>query len=390
MILNNKQDKINKTTIAILCGLIPTYRKGFYDNIFKNENYEITVYCQEKLKNYNLKSIHNLYPQNIKTVKSLSFKREILNIQILPFFKILFNYDIIIVEGNPRNLSHFFVSSIAKIFKKKVILWTMVHSHNSNLYTENLRLVWTKFFKYLFVYTEAEISLLREKGFEKHTIFSMNNGLDQTNIDYYKLSWDELTLKNWQKANHIQDRFCLISSARLDRKNNFHFVLLALKRVVDINPEILWILIGDGEEKEALINLAKQNNVEKNILFLGEIYNEKELCPWFLSSQIFIHPGSIGLSLMHAFGYELPVLTHSNQKKHGPEFAIFENEKNGFVFIENDFEDFLNSISYAITQKSRLKEMGNNGYKIVSCSYNTENMSKSFFSICDIIFKNQR
>ena len=40
---------------------------------------------------------------------------------------------------------------------------------------------------------------------------------------------------------------------------------------------------------------------------LGSIYDEIELAPWFLTADAFVYPENIGLSILHAFGYGLPV-----------------------------------------------------------------------------------
>jgi len=64
--------------------------------------------------------------------------------------------------------------------------------------------------------------------------------------------------------------------------------------------------------------------------------NESDLAPWFLSSELFIHPGAIGLSLLHSFGYGLTVITHDNKMLHNPEYAIFEPELTGRNFHKSD------------------------------------------------------
>lgn len=376
-----------KFKIAILCGFMPTYRKGFYDNLFKNSAYDITVYCQERLNNFNLKSIHHLYPNNVSLVRSFSFKNELISFQFLPFIKLFLKYDLIVIEGNPRNISHFFFSTFCLIFNKKVVLWTMAHSSNSNTYLENARLLWTKFFNFLFVYTEAETDYLRIRGFRRNTIISMNNGLNQDYIDLCKSEWDIIKLATWKEKNNISDKICLISSARLDKKNKFEYVLHALSKLVLKYPKIFWILIGDGNERPHLVNLSKKLKLENNVAFIGELYSEEELCPWFLSSDLFIHPGSIGLSLMHAYGYGLPVITHNNISNHSPEISIFKDNHTGFFYEEGNLNSFIECLSSTLYKREKIVEMGKNAYSIVRDKYNTNKMSTSFFDICSLALK---
>jgi glycosyltransferase involved in cell wall biosynthesis len=105
---------------------------------------------------------------------------------------------------------------------------------------------------------------------------------------------------------------------------------------------------------------------------------KKNLAPWFLSSSFFVYPTAIGLSLMHAYGYGLPVITHDNIHAHGPEFSVFENHKTGILYKQNDSQDLLNKISLLLDNIQLKDEIKKNVLSIVNEKYNTKIMSDNF------------
>src|SRR5690606_11454771 len=93
---------------------------------------------------------------------------------------------------------------------------------------------------------------------------------------------------------------------------------------------------------------------------LGAIYKEHDLVPWFLSAEAMIHPASIGLSLLHSFGYGLPVITNNNRAKHGPEFCALEDNKNGITYIENDLDDLIEKVELLLKNNEYAEQLSEN------------------------------
>ena len=63
------------------------------------------------------------------------------------------------------------------------------------------------------------------------------------------------------------------------------------------------------------------------------------MAPWFLSAKVFVYPGYIGLSIMHAMGYGLPVITHHNMSNQSPEVSALRDGENGMFCQEHDSKD---------------------------------------------------
>lgn len=367
--------------ICIIKGMVVSYSQGFYDRLLAQNELDVTIFCQSDIPGVNLKSIHTRYPEHINLVRNITLKHEKASWQFLPWRKIFSEYDVYFVTGNPRNLSNVAIATCLKFLGKKVVLWTMGHSHRANPLTENIRIWWSKYFNFLLLYTDAEVHYFREKGFKDQFLIGQNNGLDQQKIDREIEKWSEEKLDLWRKAHEISEKKIILSCSRLTEKNRYDVIIQALAILKPSIPDIYWVVIGDGPELSALKSLAHSLGVIDNVHFAGEIYEEELLCPWFLSSSVFAHPGAIGLSLMHAFGYGLPLVTHGNATLQGPEFAAFEEGVTGLSYKEGDFTDFAEKVALLLLDDEKRKAMAEQNQQITRTRYNVDIMVERFIRI---------
>ena len=108
------------------------------------------------------------------------------------------------------------------------------------------------------------------------------------------------------------------------------------------------------------------------------IYEEERLAPWFLTSELFVYPGAIGLSLLHAFGYGLPVITHDNLHHQMPEIAALESGRNGLLYREGDAADLARQIRRAGTDESWRRLLAHEARRTVAEVYTLDAMVARF------------
>jgi glycosyltransferase involved in cell wall biosynthesis len=363
--------------IAILTNVVPSYRQGFYDRLFARDDVSVHVYCQAELPGTNVKTIHANYPTRVTVVPARSMKGEALVWQHTPWRELL-GYDVVFVAGNPRVVSHAIAATVLRLLRRNVVLWTMAHSFGANKWTERVRLLWTRCFRHVFVYTDAEVRELRAHGFARHVLHAMNNGLDQKHIDRVTGDWDEHRLGAWQQANNLCARTVVLTCTRLDPKNKLELMMQALPSIASALPDVVWCIVGGGSEEERLHSMAQDMGVSERVRFVGELYNEADLAPWFLSAQVLVHPGAIGLSLLHAFGYGLPVVTNSHASGHGPEFGAFEEGRSGRTFRQDDPEDLSRTVIELLQDPPALAPMRRHVRSIVRERFNVDVMVDRF------------
>jgi glycosyltransferase involved in cell wall biosynthesis len=367
-----------RVRVAIITNIITTYRKGFFDRLFDRKDIDVRVYCQKKMHGMNLISIHEQYKQNIKIIKFISAKKEMIAWQFLPWCEIVNNYDVVFINGNPRVLSDAVFATFLRAINRKVVLWTMAHSYRNNRITENLRLKWSRIFPNIFVYTDKEVEYLRMKGFRRHFILGMNNGLDQKKIDEIIQSWSAERLEKWKVANRLENRTVILSASRLEPKNKYELLLNSIPDIINVIPSLLLCLIGSGPEEENLKQISKTLRIENHISFVGQIYEEEKLAPYFLSSKLFIHPASVGLSMLHAFGYGLPVITHGTSSLHGPEYGAFIPGLTGKTYVYDDTSSLSRVIVDLLNNHAEREKIKATVQRIAREKYNVDVMVERF------------
>jgi len=130
-----------------------------------------------------------------------------------------------------------------------------------------------------------------------------------------------------------------------------------------------------------LVNKINILNLADYVYFAGELYDEELLAPWFLTSKLLIHPASIGLSILHAFGYGLPVVTHNILEFHNPEYCAFIPEKTGKNFQKDNINDLANTVVELINDQEARKLMKMETIRIARTKYNVDIMVERYLTI---------
>jgi glycosyltransferase involved in cell wall biosynthesis len=368
--------------IAVITNVIPSYRAPFYDRVVAAIGDKLRIYCQTSIPGMNLHVCHQQFVNNVRKVRCWSTYREKIAWQWLPLVQLLREHDVYVFTGNPRILSTLVLATLLRLIGRPVVIWGQLHTAGAKPCTEKLRLLWWRMFRHILLYTDAEALKMRKLNLRRHNVIGINNGLDQQRIDAEKNRWDAHRLAIWQKNHDLNSRTVLLSCARLEPKNQFSIMLEALADLVKTQSDLLWVVIGDGSEREYLQKKSVEKGLENHILWLGALHDEEDLAPWFLTAKIFVHPGAIGLSLMHAFGYGLPVVTHYDANRHMPEFSAMPEEAITFCF-EPDSSAALAISIQSLLSKPTIRDQLSSAALATTRRFNVDVMADRFLAICE-------
>ena len=163
---------------------------------------------------------------------------------------------------------------------------------------------------------------------------------------------------NIKAQNLYKDSFPkLITVARLDPRKNHKTILLCIRNLKEKFPKIKYISIGDGNEKNSLLQLSKELKIEKQVLFLPKT-NNKLKSALIKNSNLFLMPSIIfkksiegfGISFIEAASYGIGSI---GGKDGGAKDAI-QNEQTGLICDGKD----INSLYECI-----IKSFQNDSYK---------------------------
>ena len=368
------------TRVAVVTNVIPSYRRGFYRRLFARSGPGIRVFCQSHLPGFNLELIHSEFADHVTLVPFWGSERGLVW-QQLPVWRLWRDFDVYVFYGNPRVVSGVLWATLFRLLGRRAVLLGQVHSSGANVFTERLRLAWWHLFHTILVYTDREAATLKRRGFAGKRVVGLNNGLDQWEIETAKAVWSTERLAAWQAERGLSDRPILLSVSRIVPEKRFDFLLDALPDLVRQFPDLLWCVIGDGGARTNLEARAGELGLVDHIRWLGAIYEEQAIAPWFLSSWVLIHPGGIGLTLLHAFGYGIPVVVHDNAENHWPEIAAFEDGRNGLAFAEGDAGAFCAAVLKLLRDQELRARLGGEALNVAKTQYNTDVMVDRFLSV---------
>src|SRR5665647_458806 len=146
-----------------------------------------------------------------------------------------------------------------------------------------------------------------------------------------------------------ENLFYTISIGRLVKRKGFEFLIKAIKNTPD---NIHALIIGEGPEKDNLVNLAKELNVSGRIHFLGFV-SEIEKFQYLQNSDVYVlsslHEG-FGIVLQEAMQVGLPIISTDN----GGQVDFIKEGKNGYLVHFGDVEA-LASVINKFEQDNQLK-----------------------------------
>ncbi len=265
---------------------------------------------------------------------------------------------------------------LIKTNKKKICL---IHSKEINYKKESFRnrRILKAFINVDQIIANSEYTknLAVEIGIDQNKITVINPGVFPTkNLDTSSIREAEKLLKNKNPR--------LITVSRLDKRKNHEKVIMALRNLKQIYPNIVYTCVGYGDEEENLKKLTKELELNDQVLFLKNI--SQDLKNSLVSkSNIFVMPSIIhknsvegfGIAYVEAAQYGVPSI---GGKDGGASDAIKNNET-GIICDGNNLEEIYSSIDLILKNNSYL-ELGKKA-KEYSAKFEWDNIVKEYLKI---------
>ena len=205
----------------------------------------------------------------------------------------------------------------------------------------------------LLFYNFSTARQFMEQGWPKERIYVALNALDQRPIQAARRAWmaEPGRLAAFRKEQGIGEGPVLLYVSRIKPENRLDLLIRATALLRKRHPLLQTVVVGTGAELDELKTLAAREGAGEAVRFLGAVYDEMALAPWFLSADAFCYPANIGLSLLHAFGYGLPVITTDRNELQNPEIEALEPGRNGLVYKHDDLEALASTLERVIVDR---------------------------------------
>jgi len=163
----------------------------------------------------------------------------------------------------------------------------------------------------------------------------------------------------------------LITVSRFDKRKNHQKVIMALRNLKQIYPDIIYICIGYGDEEENIKDLVKELDLEGQVMFFKDISEDLKNA-LVAKSNIFVMPSIIYKSSVEGFGIAYTEAAQlsipSIGGKDGGASDAIDHGKTGLICDGNNLDDIYSSINSMFENKKYL-EYGKNAKEFVTKFY---------------------
>jgi len=184
-------------------------------------------------------------------------------------------------------------------------------------------------------------NLAIQRGVNENKITIINPGVDPVQ-ELKKMSLNKV--ENLLK--HKSPR--LITISRFDKRKNHEKIIMALRNLKQIYPDIIYICVGYGDEEENVKKLTKELGLNEQVMFFKGISNELKNS-LLAKSNIFVMPSTIYKKSVEGFGivyveasqYGVPSIGGID----GGASDAIDHEKTGLLCDGNNLDAIYSSIN---------------------------------------------
>jgi glycosyltransferase involved in cell wall biosynthesis len=208
-------------------------------------------------------------------------------------------------------------------------------------------------------------------GVDKTKIRIVPNGVD---IKRFKPS----SCEPLKRQIGIDSKLCVLFVGRLIPRKGLTFLLEAAKQIVKEYSQTSFLIVGNGPQKQHLIEYAEKMNLTSNVIFLGDA-TENALPALYNCADVFvlssIQEGQ-GIALLEAQATSKPVVAFDVG---GVREAILDKETG--LLTKIDSNELAHAIMKLLASHSLREKMGSKGRKFVADNFSWNVCAQKLFQV---------
>jgi len=221
-----------------------------------------------------------------------------------------------------------------------------------------------KFIKYFIaVSNKMKNKMVNVNNKKTDNVIVIPNGVDYELINSMVLNEDV-------PSELFNDQFYKIGFVgRLTHVKGIDLFLFASKKILEMNPNVFFFVIGDGELRTELYQLANNLGLNNNVFFLGYRPDAIALMRHFDLYLMTSHFESFGLTIVEAMGVGVPVVAANTE---GPLTEIIDDTVDG-ILVWNREPDALAHAAIGLLEDEPLRrKMGAHARRKVQTSFSMQ------------------
>lgn len=297
------------------------------------------------------------------------------------------HFDILHVHGARANFVARFVDK-----RVDVPIVTTVHSDYlldfddfvKKMVFTNLNKNALKKISYFIAVSDNFKDMLIERGFRPNAIYTVYNGMDFTLVP------KEVTAKEEYAKKHgfEYDENCVYVgiAARFDKVKGVDVFIRAAGEVLKRRENVIFLIAGDGPEKDNLINLAKETGYEEKIKFLGFETEMYAFLNMIDINTLTSKCESFPYSMLEGAAMARPMVA----SRVGGIPSLVRDYETGLLFESGDYEEMADKLEELIDSKPLREELGKNIFERAATLCTNDNFARTHIKIYESILRDYR
>jgi len=365
--------------VDIVQPIVPEFRVALFEGLARDPDLSISVQASRELdaRNASVPMAVPAYSLDHPVVRLAG--AHLLWQKNLRLIEVKRRGDVLVVCGDISHLSNYWLIMKARCLGAGIVWWGHHRTAFGKTWKVKIRLAVTRWLSDVALcYTDEGIRYLLADGFKPGRVFATGNTIDQAPITDACAHWTGDRLEAFRRDHGLAGTKLIVFCSMLRPKTQLDVLIRAMAVGVLRAENVNLVVIGDGEMRRVYEELAGRLGVGARVRWLGVLHDQMAMAPWFLSARAFVYPGAIGLSLVHAFSYGLPVVTHGNADHQMPEFEALVPGKNGLVFQEGDPVDLAAQLAPLLDSDHLFDQLSRQARKTALEDYSMSRMVARF------------
>lgn len=180
----------------------------------------------------------------------------------------------------------------------------------------------------------------------------------------------------------LQEAQVLLTVGRLVPRKGFEWVIRSLPHLLDTFPTLHYLIAGEGEDKERLVNLVNDLNLQQQVTFLGRVDEERKAALYHLC-DLFVMPNRLlagldwegfGIVFLEAGLMAKPCIGGNN----GGAIDAVIHEQTGLLVETADYPETCQAIQRLLADPELSKQLGEAGQQRALQSFSWQSTYQKF------------
>jgi 1,2-diacylglycerol 3-alpha-glucosyltransferase len=220
--------------------------------------------------------------------------------------------------------------------------------------------------------TQSVIDIIRKWGVTNENITAIPTGVDENQFS----DPDREIIR--EKYGVKDDEILLVLVSRLTAEKNVEFLMNTLPDVLRKNNRVKFMICGDGDQKDKLIEIVSKKEIEDRIFFVGIVSDEIKK-NYYAAGDIYVYASKSetqGMIITEAMYSGLPVVA---VRATGVK-DIVEDGKTGFL-VSEDRKEFQDAVQKLIDDENMRKQFSREAKRVAKENYTSGICAKKMIKV---------